>query len=414
MVIGKDVVNRENVVHRQTEATAAAPLRILHVLPDLDRGGGQQVLRRMIQGTTAGRFVHHVCYFLPSHELRPGFEDAGAIVHYLPRESAWSFVRLLPALIRLVREEAIDIVHINGTPVDKVYGQLTALLCRRPLVSTLHGPRWRPGFAWRPGPLWKLAKHRLRETAELLLDPVTTRRVVAVSESVLDSWRPYLESRHVPRERMLVNRNGVPTADFDRDAHREAIARVRAELGAQGADPILVTVGRLDVNKGHRFLLPVMERVRERLPEALLFVIGEGPEEGALRAAIAERDLGDHVVLLGAREDVPALLGMSDVFVFSSLGEGMPLAVLEAMAASLPVVAFHLPGLDGLIEDGIHGFQVAPEDTGALGDRVLELLGDRAACREMGNRGRLGVVARYDVERSTRGFEEIYAEVARR
>lgn len=382
------------------------PLRILHVLPDLDMGGGQQVLRRAIEGMDSARFEHVICYFEPNHIMRSAFQAAGANVHFLPYESWWSWPRTLAGVASLIRRESIDIVHINGTPIDKLHGQLSALTMRRPVVSTLHGPRWRPGMPW------PLLKHRIRETAEHLLDPITTRRVVAVSDSVMESWGPYLESRHVPRSRMLINRNGVPTKTFDRSARPESIRLARAELGIEGVYPILVSVGRLDDNKAHHFLIPMMARIRERWPDARLYIIGEGPLESELLAQIEAAGLSDSIVLLGRRDDVPTLLGMSDLFVFSSLGEGLPLAVLEGMAASLPVVSFRLPGLEPILEEGQHGFQVEPQDSEALAARALEILEDRARLAAMGEACRERVVREYDVDASIRCLERVYEEVA--
>jgi len=369
-------------------------------------GGGQQVLRRMLEGMDPARFEHVICYFEPNHIMRSAFEEAGATVHYLPYRAWWSWARTLAGVVSLIRRESIDIVHINGTPIDKLHGQLTALATRRPVVSTLHGPRWRPGMPW------PLLKHRMRETAEHVLDPVTTRRVVAVSDSVMDSWGPYLESRHVPRSRMLINRNGVPTKSFDRKANESEIQRVRAELGVEGIYPILVNVGRLDDNKAHHFLIPMMAWIRARWPDARLYIIGEGPLENELHGQIKAAGLDQTIILLGRRNDVPALLGMADLFAFSSLGEGLPLAVLEGMAASLPIVSFRLPGLEPILDEGQHGFQVEPEDSEALAERALEILEDRELVASMGEACRERVVIEYDIDASIHCMERVYEEVA--
>jgi glycosyltransferase involved in cell wall biosynthesis len=382
------------------------PLRILHVLPDLDMGGGQQVLRRALDEMEPARFEHVICYFEPNHEMRSTFEAIGAKVEYIPFRGWWSWPRTLFAVASLIRGEAIDVVHINGTPIDKLHGQISALATGRPVVSTLHGPRFRPGQRW------PLIKHRVRETAEHLLDPMTTRRVVAVSDSVMESWRPYLESRHVPRSRMLINQNGVPTTTFDREANQDEVRHLRASLGIEGLYPILITVGRLDRNKSHHFMIPMMERIREKWPDAKLYIIGEGPLEGEIRGQIAAADLSDAIVLLGRRADVSALLGMADVFVFSSLSEGLPLAVLEAMAASLPIVSFRLPGLDPVMEEGRHGFQVEPKDWAALAAKVLQIVEDRELAEAMGKACRAKVVTDYDVSASVRCLERVYEEAA--
>jgi glycosyltransferase involved in cell wall biosynthesis len=377
------------------------------MLPDLDMGGGQQVLRRLLEGMDRARFEHFICYFCPNHEMRDVLEATGASVRHVPYQGRHSWFRTLPAVVRLIREEEIDIVHINGTPLDKLHGQLAAILCRKPVVSTLHGPLLRPA-ALRP-----LVQRRVRELFEHVLDPWTTRRVLAVSDEVLESWRPYLRSRRVSEERCLVNRNGIPTASFDPDAHSDEIARVRRELDLDGVYPLLITVGRLDTNKAHRVLISMMTRICQEWPEARLLIVGSGYLEGELRQRIAQLGMEEHVALLGRRQDVPALLGMSDVFVFSSLSEGLPLAVLEAMAAGLPIVSSRLAGLATILEEGVHGFQVESGDVETLANRVLEVLANPERARVMGEAGRQRVVGHYDLDGSIRCLERVYEEVAR-
>lgn len=383
------------------------PVRVLHMLPDLDMGGGQQVLRRLLEGMDRARFEHFICYFAPNHEMREVLEATGARVRYVPYHGRHSWFRTLPAVVRLIREEGIDIVHINGTPLDKLHGQLAAILCGKPVVSTLHGPLLRP-VSLRPR-----LRRRIRELFELVLDPWTTRRVLAVSDEVLQSWRPYLRSRRVSEERCLVNRNGIPAASFDPAVHADEIARVRRELGLDGVYPLLITVGRLDANKAHWVLISMMTRICQEWPEARLLIVGTGYLEGELRQRIADLGMAERVALLGRRQDVPALLGMSDVFVFSSRSEGLPLAVLESMAAGLPIVSSRLAGLATILEDGVAGFQVEFGDVEALANRVLEVLADSERAKVMGETGRQLVVDHYDLDASIRCLERVYEEVAR-
>lgn len=383
---------------------------ILHLLPDLQLGGGQQVLVRHLREMDPDRFVHHVAYFGPPHDLAAAFHEAGARLHDL---GAWSWRRapgVLARLLRLAARESIALVHTNGTPVDKLHGQLVALLRGLPHVTTLHGMTLQIGpLSLRPRPLAHRAVGSSLRELERWLDRRTLRAVIAVSDAVREDWRNQLAARGVPDSRVRVIYSGIPVEEFARASPERD--RTRAELGVDPDDPLLISVARLDVGKGLEILLPMLGQVRERHPRARLWIVGDGPLRQRLAAERDARGIGPAVALLGQRQDVARLLGAADVFVFPSVREGFGLVVLEALAAGLPVVSTALPSLRPLADETPEALRIVDPDPGEFASAVEALLDRPDRGHALGLLGRESVRARWDVASSAARYEAVYREI---
>jgi glycosyltransferase involved in cell wall biosynthesis len=186
---------------------------------------------------------------------------------------------------------------------------------------------------------------------------------------------------------------------------------LRAELGLAPGTPLVGCVGLLRAEKAQIVLVEAAARLRETHPELHVVLVGDGPEQAALEAAIAARGLQDRVLLLGLREDVPGLLGSLDVAVCCSDREGIPLSVLEYMETARPIVATRVGGLPELIEDGVHGVLVAPRDPAALAGAIAGLLGDPAAAAALGARARERSEREFDPAAVVRRLEALYDEL---
>jgi glycosyltransferase involved in cell wall biosynthesis len=177
----------------------------------------------------------------------------------------------------------------------------------------------------------------------------------------------------------------------------------------------LITVARLRPEKGHEVLLAALARVRREVPEVRLQIVGDGPRETTLREMVRREALGDCVEFLGHRDDVASLLRQADCFVLPSRIEAAPNAVLEAMAAGLPVVATRVGGIPEVVTDGVTGLLVAPDNPDALAAALLRLLNDAALAGRVAHAGRQHVVAHYSFARMVAQFESLYfAELERR
>ncbi len=191
-------------------------------------------------------------------------------------------------------------------------------------------------------------------------------------------------------ERITVIPNGIALPP----RQPEAAAAVRRELGLEENQPLVLAVGRLVTPKGHTFLIQAAAELQTAQPAVRVAIAGEGYLRPALEDEIHRRALQNTVSLLGNRGDVPALLQACDVFVLSSRNEGMPIALLEAMAAGAAVVSTRVEGVEDLICDGENGLLVPVEDPAGLAAAILRLLHDPAL------RSRLGAAARKTIQES--------------
>jgi glycosyltransferase involved in cell wall biosynthesis len=306
--------------------------------------------------------------------LREASQSAGArfvsLRHVRRPVRPWRDLLGLLELLRLLRQEHPHLVHVNSAKAA-VLGRLAAGLAGIPIrVYTVHG--W--AFLAHDG--LAAAAYRWIERA---LRPLTTV-TVCVSENERQAG---LTARVCREETTIVIRNGVTTKALDAAKPRSA-------------RPRLVMVGRLQAPKDPITLVRALALVRAVDFEAVL--VGEGPERAAVEDEIGRLGVGSSVRLLGERTDVAELLATADVFVLSTRSEGLPLSVLEAMAAGLPVIASNVGGIPELVVDGVSGVLVPPGDPNALAEAIEGLVQNPSLAHELGDAGRRRVVENFDLE----------------
>jgi len=227
---------------------------------------------------------------------------------------------------------------------------------------------------------------------------------VCVSQGVLRFSR---EVVGLDPARLTVIPNGIDPAPFD-----AAVPLPRAIIGVPNDAHLAVCVSRLDVQKGLPDLLEAAERVILQRPDWHLVLAGDGPSRGWLLAQLAERPrLRANVHWLGHRNDVPSLLKAADVLVHASLWEGMPNAVLEAMAARRPVIGTAVEGTEDLVIPGQTGWLVPPRDVAAFCVALIEAADSAEYCRRYGEAGRLRVEQEFSLDRTVAAYEHLWAGI---
>jgi glycosyltransferase involved in cell wall biosynthesis len=221
---------------------------------------------------------------------------------------------------------------------------------------------------------------------------------IAVSEVVRDGLR----SLGIDANSVSVVRNGLP--DIEAYAGSEA----RAVPTARG--PTVVTVARLVSQKGHRVLLQALVS----LPGVTVLFAGDGPLRAELQKLARELGVADRTRFLGYVADVPGLLARADLFALTSLNEGLPLSILEAMAAGLPVVASRVGGTPEIVVDGETGLLVAPNDPASTAHAIRRLLEDPALRQRLGKRGQLVIRDKFSAEKMVDGVIAVYEDVLAR
>jgi glycosyltransferase involved in cell wall biosynthesis len=358
--------------------------RVLLLIKGLGRGGAE----RLVVGCArlGERFRYEVAYLLPWKDALVGELGAAEVpVHRLGHRPGW--VRALRAL---VLGRGIDLVHVHS-PLAAAVAR-TVLPRRIPVVYTEHNvwPRYRPPTRWANAATFPRNAHVFAVSGE-------------VAASVRYPW-PLRRLRVPPVE---VLHHGVDPRELERWSRPDGVL---AELGIRDGAPVVATVANFKAHKGHRHLLEAASIVRRSLPEARFVLAGAGPTERQVRERAAALGLEGTVVFAGPREDAPRLAAAADLFVLPSEHEGLPVALLEAMALGRAVVATRTGGVPEVVEDGRHGLLVPPADPRALAEAIAELLRDPARRARMGEEGRRRAAA-FDLRRAVRRIEDVYEEL---
>jgi glycosyltransferase involved in cell wall biosynthesis len=230
-------------------------------------------------------------------------------------------------------------------------------------------------------------------------------KIICVSNEVRGSFL----AAGTPANLVTVIRNGIPARTA-----RNGWNWTHASLALGAHTRIVLTVARYTEQKDHRTLLDAVPAVIACEPRARFIWAGTGPLEESVRRSIHERGLAQHVVLLGQRDDVPDLMAAADIFVLPSRFEGLPLAVLEAMAAGLPVVATRVCGMTEAVQDGVTGLLVQPRDPAVLAATIGELLAKPQLAAQMGKRGRARAQQAFSLNRMAREILALYHEMLTR
>ncbi len=283
----------------------------------------------------------------------------------------------LVELMRLFRRVRPDIVHLNSSKAGILGSLAAALTGVRIRVFTVNGWAFFTFDGW-------LRSRILRRVGRLIR--VLATQVICVSHEEL---RRGLAAETCRPDRSVVIHNAV-------DVHR-----FRPGPGSENGRTHLISVGRLQWPKDFITFAGALRRLPRESFEAL--VVGDGPD----REKIAETANGV-LELAGNRDDVPELLAVSDAFVLSTTSEGLPLAVLEAMAAGLPVVASAVGGVPELVADGETGFLVPSRDEEALGEALGKLIADPDLRRRMGSAGRARAEAEFDLPAFQQAHLDLY------
>jgi glycosyltransferase involved in cell wall biosynthesis len=302
--------------------------------------------------------------------------------------------RGLVRLARMTRDWRPDVVHSHMVHANLLARALRLLAPVPALVSTIHN-------IYEGGRL-RMAAYRLTNG---LVDHMTI-----VSQAAADR---FVDEKIVPARLLTVVPNGVDTASI-RAVPAEAGAALRRSLGLDGCF-VWLAVGRFEVAKDYPNMLRAFALVRMRHPEAVLLLVGRGSLQPETEALARELGLNQGVRFLGVREDVPVVMRAADAYVMSSAWEGMPMVLLEAGAAGLPIVATSVGGNREVVLDQQGGYLVPPRDAEALGSamvRLAELPEERR--RTMGRRGREHIERSYGLERVAERWEEIYRDVLAR
>jgi glycosyltransferase involved in cell wall biosynthesis len=359
---------------------------LMQVILSLKQGGSETLARDIALGLDPTEFRPSMCLLDTAGPLARQLVEAAIPVHVLGRRPGFDW-RLLPRLYRLFRAQRVDIVQTHHL-APLIYSALPARLAGARLVHVEH-----ERFTYEN----PKARRRLRVLSTLC------HRVVVVGSDV----RNYLVAEAgIPAVKVGVIPNGV-----DLGRYTPVGRRSRAACGLPEQGRLIGHVARLDRPKDQATLLRAFALVLESQRDARLVIAGDGPLRADLEALAASLGTTGKVDFLGARQDVPELLPHFAAFALSSVNEGLPLVILEAMAAARPVVSTAVGDMPGIIEDGVAGLLVPPGDPKLLADALIALLERPEWAESMGRSAHSVIEHRFNLESTIAQYRSLYGSL---
>jgi glycosyltransferase involved in cell wall biosynthesis len=359
----------------------------MQVTLDLSLGGMERVITTLGRTLDRSRFEVSVLCLRGRGPYAEELEACGVPVFDLGGRPDRGDHLAFWKIARVLREQRIQVLHTHNT-ATLFDSWPAAKLARVPrMIHTDHARDF-------PDKLrYMVAEHLISHFID---------KMVAVSEHTASNLTRY---EKISPRRIVTIPNGIEGELYAIDIDR---ASKRLEIGVDDDGPIIGLAARLTEQKGVVYLLQALGMLRERFPTLRVAIAGEGPLEEELRNAAVDLQVADRVLFLGPRLDIPELLQVFDLYALPSVWEGLPLAVLEAMAAGCPIVASDVGGVASAVRDGVSGVLVEPRQPVALAEAIAHLLREPALRRRYAHEARRTFEASFSAAAMTRRYETLY------
>jgi len=310
-------------------------------------------------------------------------------------------VRAIPRLARILREERVDILHTHCFRAD-LYGRMLGRMLHVPVVvSTIHNMHVT---------MFRNDYNDFVATAATWLNRFSAQfahGLVAVSKQIR---RHIIEEEEINHPYIPVIYNGIEVAPFVKYGNTER-EKARSQLGLNSGCYVVGTVCALYPRKGISFLIEAASHVLSQQPNSVFLIAGDGPLRKALEEQIVRAGLEGKVFLMGHRSDIPQLMSVFDVFVLPSLTEGVPIAILEAMASAKPVVATRVGGIPEIVRDGITGMLVPLKSPEALATAIGNLIREPELAAHMGAAGQARILQEFSAATMAAKYNDVYEKL---
>lgn len=366
-------------------------IRLLQITHDLRIGGLQRVVVNLCKALDRSRFDVSVLCLRDRGPFAEEIERMGIRVFVLPRKRNGTDYLSFLRVARVLQRERIDVIHTHNTQ-PLIDGTIGALLSG--VGTVVHTDHARD-----------FPDKRRYMFAEWLLSHFVFK-MVGVSDHTCRNLMVY---EGIAPGKVVTIPNGIDGSRFEFELDKDSIRR---ELGLPLEGPVIGLAVRLTEQKGITFLLKAMPKVIEAFPGVTLVIAGEGPTEQDLRRECACLGIEKTVRFVGPRSDVPELLKLFDLYVLPSVWEGLPMVLLEAMAAGCPIVATNVGGVPSAIRDGESGSLVEPGNPGALAGAIVEMLRDETLRNRYTRRGKEVFQQKYAAKNMARTYEDLYLRCA--
>ncbi|RPH52475.1 MAG: glycosyltransferase [Desulfobacteraceae bacterium] len=365
--------------------------KILHIVEDLKVGGLEKILASIVLSLDPSKYAPQVWCLTMGGQVADELIKQGISVRILGLNGYYNPLRIA-ALARMMKKEKFHIIHTHGYFAG-TFGRLAAILAGVPvIIAHVHSTYYDYG------------KRNL--LIERFLSCFTDR-IICISQAV---ERFVTVNEKIRKEKTCLIYNGVTPPDKLLDDNLRK--KLRASLGLDADVIVIAVVASLTANKGHGLLLTAFKEIFLRHPSVRLLIIGDGPLREQIEASTRQLMIDRVVLFMGIRKDVFDLLQIADIFVLpTQIREGLGVALIEAMAVGLPIIATSIGGIPEVIEDAGNGFLVSPGSSKQLAEAIRVLVNDQALRTDMGLRGRQIYESKFTMLKMTGLVETMYDEL---
>ncbi len=366
-----------------------SPLNILHVIPKLTVGGVENQLLMVLKNYDRKIFSPIVCCLSDSGDLGSEIESCGVeliCLNKLKHTFDWTIIK---DIYKLIKQKSVKIIRTHQYHAN-LYGRIAALFAKVPcIVASVHNVYTIDTKIHR-----RIFNHFLAHY---------TDRIVAVSKAVMHDILQYDRISH---KKICVIYNGIEMKSF-LNIH----GNIRKEFGIPENISLIGTVGRLTAQKGHKYLLEAINKLKFKFPEIKLLIAGDGPLKNDLIKYAQSLNIHDKVIFLGLRRDIPIFLSSIDIFVLPSLWEGLSNALIEAMASGKPVIATDIPPVREIIHSEDLGILVPPENSDAIADAIELLLYNKNRAEAFGKTANEKVFLSFTIENTVKQYTSLFESI---
>jgi sugar transferase (PEP-CTERM/EpsH1 system associated) len=364
-------------------------IKLAHIVLNLNTGGLERLVLDIVEKTSQP-FQPIIICLKENGDLSNNIEKLGIKVLNLNKNDRFD-PKSIYKLYNLLKKEKISIVHTHNFAAS-LYGSLSARIAGIPVViHTEHGTHLYPQFR----------RRFIRKIISILID-----KTVSVSDQIKQTL---ISQDHISKNRIMTILNGVDINKYSHKCDTE-IKNKRKELNIDEKIKVIGIVARLSAEKDHENLLQAFSIVTKDIQYVNLIIIGDGILRDELEKKSKKLGLEDKVFFLGLRQDIPELLSIMDLFVLSSIREGIPLTILEAMVAGLPIVATSVGGIPEVIINEETGILVPSKNPTALANAIVRILSDSSLAQRMGSKGNERIKETFSIQRTIAEYERLYRE----
>jgi glycosyltransferase involved in cell wall biosynthesis len=363
-------------------STAERPINLLQIIGGSIVGGMETYVLRLLQRLPRD-FFHVTCLCISESQFTSQLRDIGCSVHLAPMtdETDWQSIQLG---VGLIRADAIDVIHAHLPNAHLLAGMLSKLT-ETPVLATIHG--------------------RYLNMRDFEIHKITQTHISVIAKSA------YFQALNlgIPASKLHFIANGVDTEVFrptDKSDYLHSLIKISPD------SPLVGFVGRLAPEKGPDVFVKTASIAHKALKNCHFVLVGDGPMREKLKEDIDNLGLNGYIHMVGLQSEMPQIYASLDLMVLTSHSEAMPLAIIEAMASGLPVIATNVGGVIDIVEVGHTGFLNKPDDLNGMANNIITLMSNRSVRESMGSAARKRVEKHFELSSSVDQMTDLLKSLA--